>query len=50
MSGLVDDESCNDNVEDELVLVMEDTPGTTRGTKLSVLHINFLRFLVNGGS
>ena len=50
LSGLVDDGSCNDGVEDELVPVLEDTPGTTRGTKLSVLHIIFLGFLVNRGS
>ena len=48
--SVVDDGSCNDDVEDEHVPVLEDTPGTTRGTKLSVLPINFLRFLVNGGS
>ena len=32
--------SCNVAVENELVPELEDTHGTTRGTKLSVLHIS----------
>ena len=39
VSGLVDDVSCNDDVEDELVPELDDNPRTTRGTKLSVLHL-----------
>ena len=42
MSGLVNDESCKDDVEDELIPELEDTPGTTRGTKSSVVHKSIL--------
>ena len=38
-AGLVEDKSCNVNVEDELLPEWADNPGTTSGTKLSVLHI-----------
>ena len=43
------DESCGIDVEDELVPELEDTPGTTRGTKLSVFHNVFLPCLVHRG-
>ena len=49
VSGIVDDELCNDDVEDDRVPLLEDTPGTTRGTKLSVSHIFFFLFLANRG-
>ena len=32
------DESCGGDVEDELLSEFDDNPGTTRGTKFSVLH------------
>ena len=32
------DESCGGGVEDELAPELDDNPGTTSGTKLSVLH------------
>ena len=51
VAGLEDvlDESCGIDVEDELVPDLDDKPGTTRGTKLSVLHIIVLSCLVNRG-
>ena len=47
-SGL--DDSCGGDVGDELLPELTDNPGTTRGTKLSVLQIIFFSFLVNRGS
>ena len=41
-TGLVEDKSCNVDVEDELPPELVDNPGTTRGTKLSVFHTNCL--------
>ena len=40
VAGLEDvlDESCGGDVEDELVPELDENPGTTRGTKFSVLH------------
>ena len=38
------DESCGGDVEDELVPELDDNPGTTRGTKFSVLHKNSFPF------
>ena len=38
-SEFVEDRSCNVDVDDELQPELVDNPGTTRGTKLSVLHI-----------
>ena len=37
------DESCDGDVEDELVSEFDDNPGTTRCTKCSVLHQKFLQ-------
>ena len=52
-SGLEDehefDESCGGDVDDELLPKLVDNPGTTRGTKLSVLHKNVFSSLVNRG-
>ena len=45
----VRDESCGGDVEDELVPELDDNPGTTRGTKFSVLHKKFFPCLVNRG-
>ena len=44
VAGLEDvlDESCGGDAEDELVPEIDDNPGTTRGTKFSVLHRIFL--------
>ena len=44
VAGLEDvlDESCGGDVEDELVPEFDDNPGTTRGTKISVLHKKIL--------
>ena len=36
---LVEDKSCDVDVDDELLLELVDSPGTTRGTKLSVFHM-----------
>ena len=46
-AGLEDvlDESCGGDVEDELAPELDDNPGTTRGTKFSVLHQNPLTLL-----
>ena len=41
--------SCNADVDDELHPERVDNPGTTRGTKLSVLHIIVFPSLVNRG-
>ena len=51
VAGLEDvsDESCGGDVDDELLPELVDNPGTTRGTKLSVLHIIVFPSLVNGG-
>ena len=50
-AGLEDvlDESCGGDVEDELVPRLVDNPGTTRGTKFSVLHKTFFAFWVRCG-
>ena len=37
-------------VEDELLSELTDNPGTTRGTKLSVLQMMLFPFWVNRGS
>ena len=39
--------SCDDDVEDETLPKLTDTPGTTRGTKLSVLQMILFPSLVN---
>ena len=41
--------SCNVDVEDGLLPELVDNPGTTRGTKLSVLHFIVFPSLVNRG-
>ena len=48
VAGLEDvlDQSCGGDVEDELVPEFDDNPGTTRGTKFSVLHTIFFPCLV----
>ena len=43
------DEFCGGDVEDETLPELEDNPGTTRGTKLSVLQIILFPSLVNRG-
>ena len=43
-------DSCGGDVEDELRPELTDNPGTTRGTKLSVLQIIRFPFSVNRGS
>ena len=50
-TGLEDelDESCGGDVEDEALPELVDNPGTTRGTKLSVLHMIIIPSLVNRG-
>ena len=48
-AGLVGDKSCNVDVENELLPKLADNPGTTRGTKLSVLHVIVFSSLVNRG-
>ena len=40
----VPDESFGNGVEDELVLALDDNPGTTAGTTFSVLHKIFCPF------
>ena len=42
-------ESCDGDVEDETLPELADNPGTTRGTKLSVLQITLFPSLVNRG-
>ena len=42
-------QTCNVNVEDELLPEWADNPGTTSGTTLSVLHIIVFSSLVNRG-
>ena len=42
-------ESCDGDVEDETLSELVDLPGTTRGTKLSVLQITLFPYLVNRG-
>ena len=51
VAGLEDvlGESCGNDVEDELVPELDDNPGTTRDTKLSVLHFIVFPSLVNRG-
>ena len=44
------DLSCGCDVEEELVLVLKDSPGTTKGTKFSVLQKICFPFLVRRGS
>ena len=48
-AGLVEDKSCDVNVDDELLPELADNPGTPRGTKLSVLHTIVFPSLVNRG-
>ena len=47
-AGVVEDNSCDVDVEDELVRDLVDNPGTTSGTRLPVLHI-IVFSLVNRG-
>ena len=42
-------ESCDSDAEDELLSGLVDNPGTTRGTKLSVLQTIVFPSLVNRG-
>ena len=46
---LFSNESCDSDAEDELLPELTDSPGTTRGTKLSVLQIIVFPSLVNCG-
>ena len=46
---MVLDESCGSDVEDELVPEFDDNPGTTRGTKFSVLDTSVFPCLINHG-
>ena len=46
-SGLND--SCGSDEGDELLPELTDNPGTTRGTKLSVLQIMLFPYLANRG-
>ena len=48
-AGLVENKSCNVDVEDEMPPELVDKPGTTRGAKLSVLHTIVFPALVNRG-
>ena len=48
-AGPDEDGSCNVDVEDELVPELDDNPGTTRGTKVSVVHFIFFSCVVNRG-
>ena len=48
-AGLVGDKSCNVDVNDELVPELVDNPGTTRGTKFSVLQTIVFPSLLNRG-
>ena len=48
-AGLVEDKSCNVDVEDELLPELADNPGTTSGAKLSVLQTIVFSSLVNRG-
>ena len=41
--------SCDSDAEDELLAGLVDNPGTTRGTKLSVLQMMVFPSLVNRG-
>ena len=45
-AGPGEEKSCHVVVEDP---ELDDNPGTTRGTKLSVLHVLFFSCLVNRG-
>ena len=47
--GLVEDKSCNADVDDELLPELVDNPGTTRGTKLSDMDTVVFPSLVNRG-
>ena len=49
ISASLVNESCDGDVEDETLSELEDYPGTTRGTKLSVLQIILFPSLVNLG-
>ena len=40
------DESCGNDVEDYLALELDDSPGPTIGTTLSVLHIILFQFVL----
>ena len=48
-AGLVEDKSCNVDVEHELLPELADNMGTARGTKLSGLHTTDFPSLVNRG-
>ena len=48
-AGLVEDKSCNVDVDDELLPELVDNTGTTRGTKLSAWHTIVFPSLVNLG-
>ena len=48
-AGPVGDKSCNVNVEDELLPELDDSPETTRGTKVSVMQKTVFTSLVNRG-
>ena len=43
------DESCGNDVEDELELILGDNPGTTIGTTFYILHGIFFPLLVSCG-
>ena len=47
--GVGEDNSCNVDVEDEMLPELADNPGTTSGTKLFVLHTIVFSSLVNRG-
>ena len=50
MSSLRDlDESCGNDVEDELALEIDDKPGTTIGTKFPASHRILFPLLVSCG-
>ena len=48
-AGLDEEKSCDVDFENELLPELTDSPGTTRGTKLSVLHIIVFSSLVYRG-
>ena len=48
-AGLVEDKSCNVDVEDERLSELADNPGTTSGAEVSVLHKIVFSSLVNRG-
>ena len=49
VAGSDEDKSCEVDVESELLPELDDNPGTTRGTKLSVLHLICFSYLINRG-